>query len=210
MTSHFPNYPHLYDPPGDVVRALRDVDPAADLLYGGWGTWMLVRFKPNRDHIARACAALSGRSDQHGKHVYGAIELLDLWHELPRFKANPGAYRRLYQRFLYWTAIRLGARPIMQYNRQYIRALGFSAIVTDFRQAEWKLRHTSDNDLQRALDEPKDTARAEARKGLTDEHAAVTMAKHLAANPHSVTARAPEVVSAAVTRTSATTLARSA
>lgn len=193
MDTHFPAFPHLYDPPGDVVRCLREIDPAADLLYMGWGTWYLVRFRPNRQHTERAIAALRGHSDQTGKHVYGAIELLALWDNLPRLKANPAAFRRLYQRFLFWTAVRLGARPIGEYRAVFIRRFGLSAIVDDFRQAEWKARHLSDAAVMEALDAPKERERAEARAELSDEHAAVTMANHLIRAPHSVTAAAPEL-----------------
>lgn len=210
MSTHFPNYPHLYDPPGDVVRLLRDVDPAADLLYGGWGTWMLVRYRPNAEHTARAIRALIGQRNAQGGRDPGALELLEKWHQVPRYRENPAAYRRLYQRFLYFTAIRLGARPIMQYDWRYLRALGFSAIVADFRQAEWRLHHTTDDQVQRELTADQDAARATAQNELRDEHAAVTMANHLARNPHSVTAAAPDIGRSGFTRTSSTSLVRSA
>lgn len=195
--SHFPSFPQVFDPPVDVVRLLRLVDPAADLLYMGWGTWYLVRFRPNREHIATAIRALYGHTDPSGAHVRGAVELLDLWRTLPRLKANPGAFRRLYRRFLFWHAVRLGARPVAEYDRAFIRTQGFAGIVADFQRAEWMVRHTSDGDVIRLVNQEKDDARDAAQAELRDEYTALSMVDHLTRNPRSITGRAPALRSAA-------------
>lgn len=199
MTTHFPAFPHLYDPPGETVRLLREIDPAADLLYFGWGTWYLVRHRPNREHIAGACRAL-----------VSGVRLLEEWRTGTTYKANPGAFRRLYGRYLFWTAVRLGARPVASYDKKFIRRQGFPGIVDDFRRMEWMIRHTSDAAVLDLLSADHDTAAAAARAELTDEYAAVTMAEHLSRAPHSVTSHAPEHGRSGFTRHPTDSLVRSA
>jgi hypothetical protein len=187
MCSHFPEFPALYDPPADVLRCVREIDSAADLLYFGWGKWYLVRFKPNREHIARAHRALAGQVDQRGVRQPGVIELLERWRTGSRFKANPGAFRRLYGRYLFWTLVRMGGRPIAEYDVRFIRVLGFEGIVDDFRCMEWMARNLSDQQVEAALNAEKDTASAEANAQMTDEGRGRDAWRYLFTRTHAAT-----------------------
>lgn len=203
MQSHFPAFPSLFDPPVDIVRLLRDVDPAADLLYFGWGKWSLVRLKPNRLHIQSATRALSS-----------GVRMLDEWRHNQTWKANPGAFRRLYGRYLYWTAVRLGARPVAEYTRREIRAHGLEYIVDDFRRMEWMYRRAAHIDDAAGVDvlfnRDYNDGVASSRAALADESLALSIVTdNTTRGAHSVTSNAPANAGRSSVRTSAPSLQRS-
>ncbi len=148
----YPDFPALYDPPQDIARRLREeADPTAELVYFGWGKWMLCRYNPRRDAIVKANRAL----------VIGQ-RLLRRWETDQVMKANPGAFKRLYGRYLYWTLVRLGGQPTYLYadgttkdgrvERWMIRHIGLTFIVDDARQMFWRHRTATPEEMGLELD----------------------------------------------------------
>lgn len=172
----FPDFPHIYLAPVDVLRGLRAVDSNADLVYMGWGRWYLVRRKPNRRH--RETAA---------RRIREALRILGDWETGTTYKANPGAFRRLYGRYLFWLLVYQGARPIAEYETRFLRTFGPGAIVDDFRLMEWTLNHTSDAEVERLLNKEKDDAQADAVKQLADPDRAKGAWRYLFTKTHGVT-----------------------
>jgi hypothetical protein len=177
----FPHYRHDFDAPPEILEQLRVVDPRADLLYLGWGKWLLVVIRPDREHMAAAYRRLDS-----------ARRILRLWEANPLYRANPGAFRVLYQRYLYWLAASQGARPIGEYPAAFIRRFGFEAVVLDFRRADWLYRTVTDNQLfddndPHGLDFEKARARDEADADLRSEHRALDGYRYLVGRTHAVT-----------------------
>lgn len=154
MQTLLPEWNHLRLAPEHVLRGLRAVDQTADLIYQGWGKWLLVSVRPT-DATTLAAQRIVARA-QH---------LLVLWESDPKFRANPGAYRRLLMRYEFALAAYFGARPIAQYA---VQGEPTSAIVDDFRRMDWLYRNTSDQALEQMLDEPKESQRSAAHADLTD------------------------------------------
>lgn len=154
LPSLLPNFPHLRRPPDHVVRGLRAVDPTADLVYVGWGRWILLSVRPNREHRASGERILAN-----------AGRLLSLWEKTPKLRANPGAFRRLINRYDYGLMTAMGARPITEYK---VQGEPTSAIVDDFRRMDYLFRTTSDQALDEALHADKEAARTASRADLTD------------------------------------------
>lgn len=149
-----PQFPHLRRPPQHVVAGLRQVDPTADLVYMGWAKWLLVSVRPNREVIQQSQRILTN-----------ARRLLELWRANPKYRENPGAFRRLIGRYDFAVLATMGARPITEY---VIQGEPTSAIVDDMRRMDWLFRHTTDEAFDRALDAPKEQQRAAAHAELTD------------------------------------------
>lgn len=154
MQTLLPHFSHLRRPPEHVARGLRAVDPTAELVYLGYRRWLLVSVRPHSAHQAAASRILSN-----------ARRLLEVWRANPKFRANPGAFRRLIGRHDFALLASMGARPIAEY---FLQGEPTSAVVDDFRCRDWCYRHFSDNDVQRMLDAPHDDKLAESRADLTD------------------------------------------
>lgn len=180
--SHLPYYRHDFEAPRAILEALRHEDSTADLLYLGWGKWMLVSVRPHREMIAAGHRGLEG-----------ARRLLNRWSNEHTFRANPGAFRRLYQRYLYWLAVSQGARPICEYDHRFVRRYGLEAIVTDFRRMNWMHRTATehavfdDNNAQFGLDYEKARARQEADADLRSEYRAIHAWRYVTQLTHGVT-----------------------
>lgn len=173
----FPDFPQLYEPPQDILRQLREESALVDLLYFGWGRWYLVRFKPDRRHL-----------ESGARRIREAQRMLAVWETNQHWKANPGAFKRLYGRYLLWLVVCQGGRPIGDaYDRTFIRTKGFEAIVTDFRYMEWMLRHTTTNEVTTALTADQDRGEIEARAAFADEYAAKDVCDYLNIRTHGVT-----------------------
>jgi hypothetical protein len=173
----FPEFPHDVHPPQDVLRRIREEDPNVDLLYFGWGKWYLVRFKPNREHL-----------ETGAERIREAKRMLRKWETDQLWKTNPGAFRRLYGRYLYWLVVCQGGRPIAEYTRrEFIELGGFSGIISDLRCMLWMQRHTSDNTVHRELVREQDEALEAARNEFADEYAAKDVCDYLNKRTHSVT-----------------------
>jgi hypothetical protein len=147
-------FPALRTPSEYVVRGLREIDPTADLVYFGRGRWILGSVRP--DVAVRA---------QAERILDRAYKLAAFAMNNPRFKVNPGNIRRLLGRIDFAYLGLQGFRFIHEYR---IQGSPDSAIVEDFRRADWMHRNTSDAEFERLLDAPKEQARAEARADLAD------------------------------------------
>jgi hypothetical protein len=117
--------------------------------------WLLVSVRPN-DAATRQAKAI----------VRSAQQLLALWESNPKFRANPGAFRRLLLRYEFGLAAYFGARPIAQYQ---IQGEPTSAIVDDFRRMDWLYRNTTDQALEEMLDAPQQEKQRAAHSDMADE-----------------------------------------
>jgi hypothetical protein len=133
-----------------VLEGLRRIDAAADLYYVGWNTWRLCTWGAPQLLL------------DIGRRIREAERLALSW-ELPRVKANPGAFRRLLARYEFWVDVYRGMRPIADYTGEPT-----GAIVDDFRRMDWLYRHTSDDAVLRALNADKDRAAADAVAEFAD------------------------------------------
>lgn len=176
FTTFYPDFPQDFTAPRDIQQRIREVSPLAELVYFGWGRFYLVRYKPHRELIAGA-----------ERRLGEARRLLSKWELGTEYKSNPGAFRRLYGRYLFWRLATMGARPIADYPRTFIRTFGFDAIVTDFRFMEWMVRHTKDSAIDGLLNGEQDAAREAARQDLADIYKAKDAYRYLSARTHGVT-----------------------
>lgn len=163
--------------PADVIARIRETDPTAELLYFGWGKWYLVRYRPNRMWQHKAMP-----------RIKDALRLLQQWQDLPRYRANPGAFRRLYARLLFWQMVYQGGRPVAEYSAKEVRAHGLEYIADDFRRMEWMLRNLVANDYQldEQLNGEKDRAAQLARDEFKNLDRAKDAWKYLFTLSHSV------------------------
>lgn len=196
MQTLFPSFPHLYDPPADVARQLRDVEPTAELLYFGWGLWHLVRHDPDSRRRSVAARALWGHTEPNGTHSLGAIERLQRWWTVERYTAvGRKAFTRDYRRYLRWLAEYQGARFIAEYAPREIRAHGFEYIVFDYRRMLWMYAQergkTSEHAVDQLFNGERDAMVEASRRELSDEHKALSMQSWLARNPVNFTSSAP-------------------
>lgn len=181
-----PEYSQLRRPPRHVVAGLRVTDPTADLVYLGWGKWVLVSVQADKiDHwYQKTNGQWSTLRRDAISILVNARRLLELWRANPKFQANPGAFRRLIGRYDFALLATMGARPIAEYQ---VQGEPTSAIVDDFRRMDWMYRHTSDEELERLLEAPAEERRAEALADLTDEHRHLDAWRYLTTRTHTVT-----------------------
>jgi hypothetical protein len=172
----FPEFPADVHPPQDVLRRIREEDAGVDLLYFGWGKWALIRLKPNREHL-----------ETGARRIREAKRMLRQWETDQGWKANPGAFRRLYGRYLYWLVVCQGGRPIAEYTAREMHEHGFSGVISDLRCMLWMQRHTSDDHVLRELNREKDEALEAARAEFADEYAAKDVCDYLNKRTHTVT-----------------------
>lgn len=154
MIESLVQFPALRTAPEHVVRGLREIDPTTELVYFGRGRWILGSVRPDVAVAAQAERIL-GR----------AYKLAAFAAENPRFKVNPSNIRRLLGRIDFAYLALQGFRSIAEYR---VQGAPDSAIVEDFRRADWMFKHTTDEELWQMLEAPKEKARAEARADLAD------------------------------------------
>ncbi len=183
MDTLLPHFPHLRRPPHHVVAGLRQVDPTADLVYLGWGKWLLVSVQPDRMDMwyKKRNGQFSTLRRDALEILVNARRLLALWETDHKYQANPGAFRRLIGRYDFAQLAVMAARPIAEYR---IQGEPTSAIVDDFRRMDWLYRHTSDDELDRALDAPKEEQQAAAHAELTDPGRATDAWRYLFTRSH--------------------------
>lgn len=154
-----------YDCPRHVLQACRAVDPAADVGYLGAGRWLLVVQKPHNSLRQR-----------------GAATMLDaLTAELRNGTVKTAAQIR--QRARYAMLAYAGYSPVAQYD---VQGSPTTAIADDFQRRDWLYRHTSDDQLFRAIDAPHDAAIAAARADMMDPARHRDAYRHAFKNPVSV------------------------
>lgn len=152
--------------PDHIVRGLRAVDPTADLYYLGWTKWVLVSVRANDEHRRAALRMILGSPATGTQPARpGLRRLLWLWETNPKYRANPGAFRQLLQKYELALLMAQGARPITMYQ---IQGEPTSAIVDDFRRMDWMYRTTTDAQLEQLLDAPQAEARVASRAELRD------------------------------------------
>lgn len=163
--------------PPALVRALKEVDPTAELVYVGGGGWQLMRLRPKTDARLRQAGQLLARASrmcQSGKLTesgwVGALRRAELLRE--GYIAWPGLYR-------------FPGDPDYR-------------IVRDFREARWRMLH--ERDLMDQLEYQEDHKSDRAVAALTSMDAAKE-ASRAARNPHTLTV--PGLKERAVCQTSA-------
>jgi hypothetical protein len=164
----FPEFPRDRVAPQDVLRALRATSPDVDLLYMGWGKWLLVRHRPNTANIARGARA-----------IHRAKRMLREWETNQLWRANPGAFKRLYQRYLFWLAVCQGAKVIAEYSREEMHDHGFRGVIDDHRRMEWMLRNTSEQAFWDGIDAPQREKAEAAEAEIRDEYRAKEVVDYL-------------------------------
>jgi hypothetical protein len=171
MQTLLPNFPHLRLAPPHVLAGLREVDPTADLVYLGWRRWMLVSVR--QDLMDSWYKQRNGQFSTLRRHALGMLvnarRLLELWETNPKYRANPGAYRRLINRHDMALLAYQGARPITDYT---VQGEPTAAIVDDFKRRDWLYRNTTDDELLAQVNAPKEQQQAEARAQFSDIHRA--------------------------------------
>lgn len=137
--------------PDELQELLRDVDPTAELLYGGAGVWLLGKYRPNRDIRKRAEGSIARLEVSLGKAAQGRISI------------PPKVKREIAFRFWWWHLIRMGFRPVSRYPQEpgeRIHGEPGTWIVEDFRKRQW----IADHDRGRALQEREEEYDQEPRE----------------------------------------------
>lgn len=183
LQSHVPNFPQLRRAPDHVLAGLRQVDPTADLVYVGWGKWLLgsVQHTTIDQWYKKTNGQFSTLRRDALNMLVNARRLLELWEANPTFQANPGAFRRLMGRYDFALLATMGFRPISEY---VLQGEPTSAIVDAFRRMDWLYRTTSDDELDRMLDAPKERQREEARAEFSDMGRATDAWRYLFTRSH--------------------------
>lgn len=153
-------------PPPHVVEGLRALDPDAELVYWGWGKWVLgtmtndVRLQPLGQRL-----------------LVSTLRAI-----------NKRPWRVALQRDVYrirMARLRLaGFRVTAEYE---LRGSPDSSIVNDQRCMDWMYRTMNDEAVDRALQADKEAARATALADLTDEARGRDGWKYMFTKSHSVT-----------------------
>lgn len=139
-------HPTATEPPADVLRQLREVDPTAELLYLGAGSWVVGRVRTGRP-----------RQDAALKILRSAIA------DAEARKLDEAAW---YQRIRYARAVRQGFAPIALYQFQ---GLPDGRVVKEFREAVWWSEHDrGGHEARRREDGGKEARVRAARADLTD------------------------------------------
>lgn len=138
--------------PLSVLAGLREVDPTAELVHFSGPKWLLVSVRGDDDMKAQGYRRLA-----KAKAMASSIAAKNpgiKTHHVPRIKDGIAAA----------TLISLGARPIDFYNLPNPD----SSVVEDFRRADFKSRHQSENDFWLEYETPREKAREAYIKDLTD------------------------------------------
>jgi len=135
--------PQTREAPGDVVRALRALDPSAEVIYLGFGRWIVGKPRPTRDTYRIASRML---------RTY--------W----RMPAAAWASKRGVQRYHFALAALQGFRPVHEYR---LRDLD-SRVVRDFQESQWRMNHQR-SDLIDEWEREEASAQEERRALLRDE-----------------------------------------
>ena len=136
------DFPQARECPVDVRRALRALDPTSELVYLGPRHWMVGRVRPN----------------QHVRKI--AEQMLDDAGNVLSVRARNAPSRRL--RIALAMLGLQGFRPVAEYHTTDVDG----RVVKDFAESQWRMLHTSDNDVQRGWDAEADAVRSANRKEL--------------------------------------------
>lgn len=103
--------------PADVVRRLRELDSTVEVIYLGWGRWIVGKMRPTT-HTFRIASRM----------------LATYWH----MPAPARATRRGVQRYHFALAALQGFRPVHEYTRRDLDG----RIVKDFQESQWRMLHS--------------------------------------------------------------------
>lgn len=148
------DFPQLRIPAPHVVAGLREVDPTAEIVYFGRGRWLLGSVRPST--LLREPAERVLRS---------ALRMLDIALHNEKFTFNPANARRLFGRVDFAVLALQGFRFVHEYRVQGELS---SAIVEDFRKADWMYRTLTDDAVDQMLNAPKEAKRVASRLDLID------------------------------------------
>lgn len=172
------SWPQFRAPPAHIVRGLREIDPTAELVYFGNGRWLLGSVRRNAHAIGTA-----------EKMVANALRVIHwaIW-KVSRKHKIAHVDQRTADRLHFALLACRGFRPIGDYQ---IQGEVPWAVVEDFRRMDWLYRHTSDNEVDRALNEPREREVAAARADLVDPNRAKDAWHYAFTRTHSVTRHDP-------------------
>lgn len=146
------DFPQVRLAPLSVLAGLQEIDSTADLVHFGGARWLLISVRGDDDIKAqgyrRLARAKAMAAAVKAKHPHVNVR------KIPRIKDGIAAA----------TLISLGARPIDFYQLPDPD----SAVVEDFRRADFKSRHDSEADFWLEYETPRERAREAALRDLTD------------------------------------------
>lgn len=146
MTPWLVQVPQLREAPEDIRRALRQLDPTAEVLYLGWGAWSVGRVRPTDQSV---------RIGQRMLRNYWAMG------------AQARASKRGVQRYRFADAAVQGFRPVQEYTQRELD----DRVVKDFQQSQWRMQHQR-GDLLDEWERAEEQERQDRRAMLGDVDAA--------------------------------------
>jgi hypothetical protein len=158
-------FPQAREAPEDTRRALRALDPTAEVVYLGPRRWLVGRVRPNSESRTTAERMLA---------TYASLPVTE--------QIRMSQAKRRYRVALAELA-RQGLRPVEIYAGRDAD----SRLVESFRQGQWRMQHLTENELFRELDEQEDAEKAEAAKQMQDLGTAQDAWKYAFTVSHSVT-----------------------
>lgn len=145
--------PTTREVPADVRRGLRALDPTAEVVYLGFGKWVVGRVRPTDDSMRIA------------RHM-----LASYW----RLPAAARGTKRSLQRYRFALACQQGFRPVAQY---VLRDLD-GRVVREFQESQWRMTHQR-GDLLDEYEQAEAQDKAERREQLRDLHRANDVCRYV-------------------------------
>lgn len=175
MLPRVADVPQIREAPAEVVRALREIDPDAVLLYHGRGKWGLYLYSPDAHRQAEARARL----DALNRAAQPTLAATAPEKRARKAELLAGLY-----------SVTDRVRQGFQLVHVFQQNDADSRIVEWFRQADWKYRNLSDaameRDFARRSGERGEDDQTPAERALTDPDRAKDAYRWAFARPHSV------------------------
>lgn len=146
MAEALVSIPTTREVPAEIRRGLRALDPTAEVVYLGWGRWVVGRVRPTDDSLRIA------------------QRMLATYWMLP---AAARGTKRSVQRYRFALACQQGFRPVAQ----YVLREPDDRLVREFQESQWRMRHQR-GDLLDEYDRAEAEDKAERREQLRDLHRA--------------------------------------
>jgi hypothetical protein len=149
--------PTTREAPADLVRSLRALDPKLELVYLGWGKWILGRVNPSDEsiRIARELLAQYWTLSARARHTIRSI-----------------------RRYRFGVACLQGFRPIGEYAPNHPDGAEYRLVDPDgriarhFERSRWLLEHATDETIEESFFAEQDAKLAESKKEMGDEYRA--------------------------------------
>lgn len=142
------DFPQSRECPPDIRRGLRALDPTAEVVYLGPRHWIVGRVRPN----------------QHVRKI--AEGMLDDVTRVLSVRAQNTESRR--KRVALACLALQGFRPVQEYRLNDLDG----RVVKEFQESQWRMLHTSDNQLEREWDAEQEAIRERNRRELGDQYRA--------------------------------------